>query len=393
MSVFSLVTVFMAALAGPALAARTDQVQLGAPDGTLPLMLPTTEVVEDGATPTKYPLVLFLHGFCLDPVRQETSMAGFEQLIDSEQFALALPTGPSNGGGVMLPICSAWDGTDGSRLLLPLYMRRPLGDVPFLKNVLKRAIDHMSQSNKSVDPTRIYAIGLANGGFMAHRLACELPQVFAAAVAYTGATGAEDNDSTCVDNWAELGGTNVLQIHGDADVWVPYEGGVNWPGSADSTRFVAEGMGCDTESPTTNPDAFAIPAGGTTHTVSVTEYTGCEDGGSSTEWRVNGMDHLPGGGSGLKPLLKRALRWMLEQRQPDATDETLAAALADAAPGNGGSANAPSASAFTTGLGAGSSAGSLARYAARTPQLLAGFAGAAVGEAGTSSRPAAALAG
>jgi len=365
----------------PVGAYRTDSIPLSTStsaddndEGILPLIVPTTQIVENERTQTKFPLVVFMHGFCLDPQRQIETMAGFKQLVDSEQFALALPSGPSNGGGVMLPICRTWDGTDGSRFMLPLYMTKPQGDVPFVKNVVAKSVEHMNKIGKPVDPSRIYAMGVANGAFMAHRIACDMPDVFAAVSAYTGATGANDADSTCKRNWETLGGTNVLQLHGDADTWVPYEGGINWPGSAESARLVASGMGCDVNKKRTDETTMGGFA------VTETSYDTCPAGTSSVEWRVKGMDHLPEGGSGLKPLLQRALDWMLDHEKPGASDATLTAALKGASPGNGGDANAPRATPLT-----GVSAGSVLNFLGGRPQMLAEFAGAAVGEAGRSS--------
>ena len=38
----------------------------------------------------------------------------------------------------------------------------------------------------NVDTQRIYAIGIGNGGFMALKVACELPQLFAAIASFGG---------------------------------------------------------------------------------------------------------------------------------------------------------------------------------------------------------------
>ena len=62
--------------------------------------------------------------------------------------------------------------------------------------------------------------------FMANRIACQAPDVFAGIATFAGSVWAEK--SRC-DPPAGAS-TNVLNIHGDADLTVPIEGGVNFAG-------------------------------------------------------------------------------------------------------------------------------------------------------------------
>jgi polyhydroxybutyrate depolymerase len=88
-----------------------------------------------------------------------------------------------------------------------------IDDVGFIAAMLDRLALEFS-----VDPARIYATGISNGGFMAYRLACDLADRFAA-VAPVAAT---ITAPTC----APSAPVSVLHLHGTADRYVPFEGGV-----------------------------------------------------------------------------------------------------------------------------------------------------------------------
>lgn len=70
-----------------------------------------------------------------------------------------------------------------------------------------------------IDPSRIYVVGFSNGGFMAHRLACRIPDRFAAVVSLAGA-GVPDGESC-----APRSPLAVLEVHGADDEIVAAGGG------------------------------------------------------------------------------------------------------------------------------------------------------------------------
>ncbi len=72
----------------------------------------------------------------------------------------------------------------------------------------------------AVDPRRIYATGLSNGGAMSHRLACQMGDRIAA-IAPLGGANQHATTSVCAPPRA----VPVLQIHGTADPCWRYEGG------------------------------------------------------------------------------------------------------------------------------------------------------------------------
>ena len=75
-----------------------------------------------------------------------------------------------------------------------------------------------------MDPKRIYLVGHSNGAFMSHRMACDDAGQIAAIVSLAGATF---QDATKCKPSEPV---SILDIHGDADDTVLYDGGtVNDP--------------------------------------------------------------------------------------------------------------------------------------------------------------------
>jgi polyhydroxybutyrate depolymerase len=78
-------------------------------------------------------------------------------------------------------------------------------DVGYVVSVLEEVF-----ATLCVDRRRIYASGMSNGGYMSHRLACEIPEYFAAIAPVVGSFSPE---LTCAND----GGVPVLQISGSLD--------------------------------------------------------------------------------------------------------------------------------------------------------------------------------
>lgn len=69
----------------------------------------------------------------------------------------------------------------------------------------------------NIDPHRIFATGMSNGGMMAHRLACEMADTFKAVAAVAGT----DNTQTCQPSQPIA----VMHIHARDDTHVLFDGG------------------------------------------------------------------------------------------------------------------------------------------------------------------------
>jgi polyhydroxybutyrate depolymerase len=74
----------------------------------------------------------------------------------------------------------------------------------------------------AIDPARVYAAGVSDGGQMAYRLATEHPERFDA-VAIVVAQQAAPENSNCL---APRGPISVLVMNGTEDPIIPYEGGI-----------------------------------------------------------------------------------------------------------------------------------------------------------------------
>lgn len=89
---------------------------------------------------------------------------------------------------------------------------RNVDDVGFVQQILSDL-----QARLSIDRKRIYATGMSNGGMMAYRLACEMPDTFAAIAAVAGT----DNTTQCSPKRP----ISILHIHAQNDDRVLYSGG------------------------------------------------------------------------------------------------------------------------------------------------------------------------
>jgi polyhydroxybutyrate depolymerase len=151
----------------------------------------------DGSTPL--PLVLNFHGFTSNAAQQRV-FSEMDLTADSRGFVVAYPDGldASWNAGVCCGT-SAENGVD---------------DVGFARAV----IDDIAERG-CIDPSRVYATGMSNGGFLSHRLACEASDVIAAIGPVAGVLGIDS--SACTPSRP----VPVVHFHGTADAVVQYDGG------------------------------------------------------------------------------------------------------------------------------------------------------------------------
>ena len=168
--------------------------------------------VPNGFTGTEpVPLVLDFHTLGGTP-NGEAANSGYAELADQEGFIVAWPLG-IEGAWNIGPCCTT---------------SRDVDDVGFA-----RAIVEQIQTQACVDPKRVYAVGVANGGGMAYQLACNAADVFAA-IAPSAFDLLSDLQQPCEPERP----LTVISFRGRFDPLVPYEGG---------TEPAPNGLGVDME--------------------------------------------------------------------------------------------------------------------------------------------------
>ena len=148
-------------------------------------------IVEFPAEPEGSPLVLMLHGYG-NTAESFRSTTGFHEEAVPRGFTVVYVTSSSIGW-------NAGMGSSSNR------------DTEFLV-----ALAEYFQSEFGCDSEHTYAVGFSNGGFMAHRLAMEAGETFAAAVSVAGTAA----DSVWEARPKELK-TGFFQITGEKDDVVP----------------------------------------------------------------------------------------------------------------------------------------------------------------------------
>ena len=147
--------------------------------------------------PTKRsPLVFNFHGYTSDSA-QENVLAHMTDKADQVGFVAVHPQGIGNSwnAGACCGDASA----------------KGIDDVGFVSAMLDRL-----EKDLCVDTKRVFATGMSNGGFLSHRLACELSDRIAAVAPVAGVLGIP----TCKPSRA----VPIMHFHGTSDPLVPYTG-------------------------------------------------------------------------------------------------------------------------------------------------------------------------
>lgn len=229
----------------------------------------------DGAAAT--PLVLVLHGGGGKAARMD-KLTGFNALADKYGFLVCYPEGIAKGWN---------DGREGDFN----EKREGVDDVAFLAAlVTKLAQDY------NVDRKRVFTTGISNGAFMSYRLACERPDVFAAAAGVVGGVS-----EYLAANHPPREPIAVMMIVGTEDPLVPFAGGnVEVLGAKrgeilpqnEAVKWWVEHNGCEA-TPTATTLADADPDDGTkTHRE---DYKG-PAGADVAYLKVEGGGHTWAGG-------------------------------------------------------------------------------------------------
>jgi len=221
----------------------------------------------DPARPT--PLVISMHGGGLWGAAQ-MEMSQWNAVADDQGLLVVYPSG-AGGGGPRAWRVGAVGGDRSAR------------DVRFIAEL----IDTLEVSY-NIDPKRIYADGLSNGGGMAFLLSCTMSDRIAAVGLVASAQFLPW--SACKDQRA----VPMIAFHGTDDRFTPYHGGRSWvardhvfPSIPGFTASWARRNQCGAK-----PVESAVAAD-----VTRLEYAGCADGADVVLYTIHGGGHTwPGGG-------------------------------------------------------------------------------------------------
>jgi polyhydroxybutyrate depolymerase len=215
------------------------------------------------------PMVVLLHGYGANAGFQDFFFA-LSPDVEELGFVLLLPEGTEDADGRQF-----WNATEACCD----FGLTGVDDVGYLSALVDEAVDALP-----VDPARVVVLGHSNGGFMAYRLACEDPVRFPAIASLAGAMPWDPAD-------CEPGApVAVLQMHGDADVDVLYDGWAGfYPSAEEAVERFAAFAGCeDRPSVDSEADHDSVAPGEETEKI---VRSGCER--DVQLWRMRGSGHLP----------------------------------------------------------------------------------------------------
>jgi polyhydroxybutyrate depolymerase len=224
----------------------------------------------DGSQPV--PLVIDLHGGGGNASTQMRT-SQFSALADEKGFIVAYPYGTGRLDNKLL----TWNGGT----CCGYAFENQVDDVGFI-----RALIADLESQYKIDPKRIYATGLSNGGLMSFRLACDASDLFAAVAPVAGTLKyPRCNPSEPV---------SIIEFHGTEDGRIGYNGGagpdslvdVPFNSVKDSIDFWLEADQCD---PTPQTEIFSD--------IKHDTYSKCSDGIAIELYTIIGGKHAwPGSG-------------------------------------------------------------------------------------------------
>lgn len=227
-----------------------------------------------------YPLVVLLHGYATNAF-VEDAFFGTSARVDTRGYLLVTPEGTLDPEGKQYWNAGACCAFGPS----------PPDDVAYLTGL----VDEI-QSAYHVDSRRIFVIGHSNGGAMAMKLACDAPSRFAAITSLAGI--APEHASECPASPSRV---SVLDIHGDADDVVLYDGTTTtvgiplapYPSATEALHRFALRLDCDDVAPTIGA-AFDLAEQIAGAETTPSRYTaGCAPGTSAELWTIAGGSHIP----------------------------------------------------------------------------------------------------
>ena len=221
------------------------------------------------------PLVIMLHAYSFSSSWNAEYMGLFDSIHENEHLLLR-PDGTFN-----LLAMRWWNATDACCN----FFGDEVDDVGYLEGLIDEAVQ-----NYGADPDGVVIMGLSNGAFMSHRMACDSGSTIRAIVSLNGATW-DDFANDCPDT----GRPDILHVHSSADSVVLYNGGTmggnSYPSAVESTDYWANRSGCDTY--WTLLGTLDLTDSDNLNETDNFEHLNCASGNRVAHWKINGGSHVP----------------------------------------------------------------------------------------------------
>ncbi|HEX3999336.1 MAG TPA: PHB depolymerase family esterase [Pirellulales bacterium] len=218
------------------------------------------------------PVVLIFHG-AFTNAAVTVGFTGMNKKADEAGFIAVYPNGTGLGDAVLF-----WNAGQA----IPAKGKTPADDVAFVGKVL----DDLTKV-ANVDPRRIYATGMSNGGMMCYRLAAEMSDRIAAIAPVAG--------TMAIDNAAPKRAVPVVHFHGKADEIVHFGGitkdadrkWIKYKSVDETMKIWAKIDGCTAE-----PKVEKLPDSAHDGTsVTKTTYGSGNDGAEVVLYAIDGAGH------------------------------------------------------------------------------------------------------
>jgi len=236
-----------------------------APGGDRP-----ARVVAPATADGPLPLVVLLGGYSYLGWELDRWM-GLSHRVDEDGFILLIPDGSIDKKGK--PFWSA------THTCCDWY-DAGVDDVAYLRDLIDEV-----RGRWTVDADRIVVVGHSNGAFMGYRLACEPDVPVTHVVSVAGSSWLDPANCRATDP------VSVLQIHGDIDKIMPFEGDKTAPGALDVlARWAARGACADLSD---SGARRALVDGDVAIEASIWGHPSCAGDVAVDLWKLQGVDHYP----------------------------------------------------------------------------------------------------
>lgn len=222
-----------------------------------------------------HPVILFLHGYTSSSLAVE-KFFGMTNLAKSKGVISVFPEGSTDAWGATFwnatpACCNFFDSTvDDSEYLIDL-------------------IEEVS-TKYSIDKRRVYLAGHSNGGFMAHRMACDHSDKIAGVISVAGAIFDQIQECKATSP------VSVLQVHGIQDQVISYESsllnGQRYPSAKQSVNAWARIAGCEL-SPVKLKKKLGLEATSSNLETSAISFSKCKGSAGVQLWSMSGVGHNP----------------------------------------------------------------------------------------------------